>query len=191
MAPVILAVYTLCDSKEAIYTSLYMYALTSSWCTQTMQCIGMHHACRAMHCRVGKKHWGYSDSKISIPWYPGELFTSCHVSTLARKTWKSETFSLHSRHAAHFPINQFCHIGRVVADFGALFHAKSCDYQTNQNHCWAKYTTSPPSPYDFYCSFERITGPNFNCHGEKSRIPRSAEIWHPCMKRKIWWKWSS
>jgi hypothetical protein len=25
-----------------------------------------------------------------------------------------------------------------------------------------------PSPYDFYCSFERITGPNI--HGEKSQI---------------------
>jgi hypothetical protein len=45
------------------------------------QCIGL---C-IMHCRDGKKHWGYS--KTSIPWYPGELFTSCNVSTLARKTY--------------------------------------------------------------------------------------------------------
>jgi hypothetical protein len=50
--------------------------------------------------------------------------------------------------------------GASVADFGALFRAKSCDYQTNQSHCRGKYKTSPP--YDFYSSFERITGPNFH-----------------------------
>jgi hypothetical protein len=71
----------------------YTYLRTCMQCIDIMhhdvhkQCIGI---CIIMHCRVGKKHWGYS--KTSIPRYPGELFTSCNISTLARKTRKSETF---------------------------------------------------------------------------------------------------
>jgi hypothetical protein len=49
-------------------------------------------------------------------------------------------FDYFTMHGAHLPINQTYRIGRVVADFRALFCAKSCDYQTNQSHCRAKYT---------------------------------------------------
>jgi hypothetical protein len=74
--------WQVCNSKEDVHTSSYVYALTS-WCTQTMHrrrpCI--------MHCRVSKKHWGYSKT-----WYPG---VNClpHVTSVHWPgTWKSETF---------------------------------------------------------------------------------------------------
>jgi hypothetical protein len=51
----------------------------------------------------------------------------------------------------------------------------------------AKYTTSPhPHHYDFDCSFERITGPNFNFHGEKSQIYAFRQRFDIPEDRRVW-----
>jgi hypothetical protein len=72
-----------CTVVVYIHTSSYMYALTS-WCTQTI------HRRRPMHHPLSSRQKTLRLLKNLISWR--ELFTSCNVSTLARKTWKSETF---------------------------------------------------------------------------------------------------
>jgi hypothetical protein len=72
-----------CNSKEDIHTSSYVHALTSR-CKQTM------HRHRPMHYALSSWQKALRLLENLISWR--ELFTSCNISTLARKTWKSETF---------------------------------------------------------------------------------------------------